>query len=49
MSEKKPINEGFQPIEKKGHQPSTDKLNIIGGFQPTTSENKPITPPPKKP
>ena len=55
MAEKKPLTEGYQPLQK-GYQPSSipptvptgDKVQ--GGYQPATSEAKPApAAPPKKP
>ena len=44
----KPLNEGFQPLQK-GHQPSSAKPSgtVQGGYQPTTSQAAPSpkTPP----
>lgn len=42
-------------ILKKGYQPTGGALvrpnsgNVQGGYQPTTSQAKPVNPPPKKP
>lgn len=40
---------GFQPIEKRGHQPVTTRPaeTVAGGYQPTTSQTSsaPATPP----
>ncbi len=52
MSDKKPLNEGYQPKVEKGYQPQPPKPTgdkVTGGYQPTTSEAKPTNPPPKKP
>lgn len=44
----RPLNEGFQPVQK-GHQPSAAKPSgtVEGGYQPTTSQAAPTpkTPP----
>ncbi len=52
MTERKVINEGYQPINK-GYQPTPQKPpsggKVQGGYQPPTSEAKPVQPPPKKP
>jgi hypothetical protein len=48
MSDKKHIGQdGLQP-EKRGYQPQPSS-NPQTGYQPTTSESKPVPPPPKKP
>ena len=46
MSNKRSINEGFQPSENRGFQPQKKD----NGYQPSKSikTNPPITPPPKK-
>jgi hypothetical protein len=49
---KKQINEGYQPLNK-GYKPSTPTTpaadpKVQGGYQPATSQVKPIAPPPKK-
>lgn len=40
---------GFQPIEKRGHQPIavSPRQTVSGGYQPTTGQtsNAPATPP----
>jgi hypothetical protein len=46
----KPTGEfGFQPIEKRGHQPIQfrPRVTVSDGYQPTTSQggNAPATPP----
>ncbi len=54
MTDKKRIDEGYQPLQK-GYQPKPKpkpapaRDKVLGGYQPTTSEAKPIKPPPKKP
>ena len=52
MTDKKRIDEGYQPLQK-GYQPSPKPVpagdKVQGGYQPTTSEAKPVKPPPKKP
>lgn len=51
MSQKKssvpvePLTKGYQPSPQK--VPTGDKVQ--GGYQPTTSEQTPVNPPPKKP
>ena len=48
---KKTLNEGYQPKVEKGYQPQTQRPQdgkVTGGYQPTTSEAKPTSPPPKK-
>ena len=52
MSDKKSQNNS--EVLQKGYQPSGGALKpntgpVHGGYQPTTSEAKPINPPPKKP
>lgn len=49
MSEKKSINEGFQPLVKKGYQPTPATNRPKDGYQPETSQSKPENPPPKDP
>ena len=41
-----PLREGYQPKPVSKPQTGTD---VRGGYQPTTSEAKPVKPPPKKP
>ena len=42
----RPANEGYQPRPEPKPQTGRD---IRGGYQPTTSQAKPVKPPPKKP
>jgi hypothetical protein len=50
MTDKKHIaQDGWQPVTK-GYQPQPSQPpKPAAGYQPTTSESKPVTPPPKKP
>ena len=52
MTERKGTKDGYQPVTK-GYQPAPQKpagtSKVQGGYQPTTSEAKPVQPPPKKP
>lgn len=40
-----PLREGYQPKT----QPPQPGSGVKGGYQPTTSEAKPVKPPPKNP
>lgn len=51
MSEKKPLNEGYQPL-KKGYQPTPNnggRGSVTGGYQPEKSHGENPTSRPKPP
>lgn len=53
MADKKPLNEGYTPIDKGSNQPTKQPPGSRGyaqdGWTPTKSSGKPPAPPPKKP
>lgn len=48
MSTQKPIPSNEQRGWQPRPQPARDPGRVTGGYQPTTSENRPVKPPPKK-
>jgi len=50
MTDKKkaPLNEGYNPTNKKGYQPGSGTGKEQAGYQPPTSQGDTNNPPPKK-